>query len=283
VRGWAALVTKPGQSVVSTQTRLKFRLVATLETVPHLWALQSQIVPLIEGELGYSMLLSEHVAAKGFALELVFQCARFPTGLPVLAEVVNGVATGSREAERFNRLVDEWAALATVPELEPIWTVLNDALAPLPAEQSAMLYVQAAGPRSMDLPKWCSSVWSTFVRLVGRNAAPNGNPPWLSFLALVRDQVDAELGTQIDKGLAEIFARWQAPALLNQARTAATSPRVSIRRFLPSHRTGKPTRLKNPRTLSPRTPSHWTPSSQTSSTQTPSTWTSSTQTPGTRR
>ena len=220
---------------VSAEKRhaLQFELAKILSTIPRVREIQSEIVQLLEEEFGYTIQLDQSGSVGSFALQLVMRCARFTAGLQVLARVVNGVAGGSREAESVSRLVDEWDALDSVPELESIWATLEKALTEIDGIDSlevASLYLRACGPRPLDLPKHCSTLWPAFVHLVGGNAGPDGSPPWVRLLSLVNDRIASDVRSRIDAAVAEIFRNWGTSSLLNEARNEARSPSLSLRR-----------------------------------------------------
>jgi hypothetical protein len=217
---------------VSAEKRhaLQFELATFLQAIPRVREIQSEIVQLLEEELDYTIHLDQALSTGSFALQLVMRCARFSGGLRVLARVVNGVAAGSLEAEGVDRLVDEWEALAAVPELEPLWAMLEKALSDIDPVDLASLYQRACGPRPMDLPKHCSTLWTTFVRLVGRNAGPDGSLPWVRLIALLSDQMELGAAERIDATLTEVFRGWGTPALLNEAQAKTRSPSLALRR-----------------------------------------------------
>jgi hypothetical protein len=221
-----------GQSVISAEKRhaLQFELAKILQTVPRIREIQPEIVQLLEEEFGYTIQLDQGGSAGSFAIQVVMRCARFPAGVQVLARVVNGVAGGSREAEGVSRLADEWDALSAVPELEPIWTTLEKALTEIDDVDLAALYLRACGARPMDLPKHCSTVWTAFVRLVGRNAGPDGSPPWARFITLIGERIEAGAWERINVAVAEVFRNWGTASLLNETRIEARSPSLALRR-----------------------------------------------------
>lgn len=200
-----------------------------LRGIAHLVDQLPEILRQLADETGHTLIVEQSRDPRLVAFQLVSSCARLEAGLEALVGAIDGFADGSDAMNEFSRLVDEWYALDSVPELEPIWPRLKSELETIPAERMTGFYLQAVGPRPLDLPHHCASVWDAFVRLVNRPANPEGVPPWLTLLMIVRSQMSVDGRTEITEALDQITADWHARGLLAQAEeTAASSVKASI-------------------------------------------------------
>jgi vWA-MoxR associated protein C-terminal domain/vWA-MoxR associated protein middle region 0/Effector-associated domain 2 len=218
-----------GGSRLPARTRRDLRnsMTHALRDVPHLVDQLPEILRQIEEDTSHRFVLNEDRTPSVVAFQLVANCARLADGLDALAGVVDGFAHGLDAMNEFSRLVDEWYALGSMHELEAIWPRLKAELKAFPDGRMTSLYRRAIGPRPADLPHHCTTVWDAFVRLVNRPADPQGLPPWLTLLRLVRPEMSAGGGPELDEELDRITSAWQSQGLLSQAEDSVASSGVA--------------------------------------------------------
>lgn len=127
-------------------------------------------------------------ALRPWLLRLVEECAECPEGLVCLVRCLEYVEQQSAEVTALWRLVDEWEAVDFFDgaDLAPLRPVLEEMRSP--ATLAAMAR-RASRSRTQELPRWCDTGWSVFLRLAGENSAAKELPVCMAFLSLAADRL----------------------------------------------------------------------------------------------
>lgn len=171
----------------------------------------------IRDRLG-ALTLRDHDAARLWFVELVKQCLKTRSGLAELAASVGFLAPGDTEALEVQRLVEQLEALTFEPKLGPHWRDLRRALAPVPLREAQQFIHHVTDGRLGLLPTHCTDTWSAFVHLVGQNSLPQQLTPWMTFLELVRDRLEAEAGETVRRLIRRIAGDWGVTGDLEEVR-----------------------------------------------------------------
>ncbi|WP_441269380.1 VMAP-C domain-containing protein [Streptomyces sp. SD31] len=146
------------------------------------------LVTMLSQELGSPVEPLRNESLRPWLLHLVEQCTQIPDGLPCLVRCLGYVEQQSVAVTTLRPLVDEWEAVDFFDgaDLLPLRHILREMRS---SSTLATLARRASRSRTQELPPWCDTGWTVFLRLAGDNSGAKDLPVSMAFLSLAADHL----------------------------------------------------------------------------------------------
>ncbi|MFJ4470007.1 hypothetical protein ACIP2X_21395 [Streptomyces sp. NPDC089424] len=203
------------------------------------------LVTMLAEELGAPVEPPRGEALRPWLLRLVEKCTGVPDGMPCLVRCLGYVEQQSSGVTALHRLVDEWEAVDFFDgaDLRPLRPLLREIRS---ASTLASMARRASRSRTQELPQWCDTGWTVFLRLAGDNSAAKELPVSMAFVSLAADQLvedgrrdAAELLRRWNRGQARAWgledkmAEWQRGGAVAEPVTSSLMPAYLMIQFEP--------------------------------------------------